>query len=560
MRLARAGALTAMLCAALAVSAGTASAATFVVANVNDAGDGSLRNAIEAANFVPGPDSIPISVTGTIKLATALPVITGPVAISGPGADRLTIRRDTGLSFRILELAKGPGAGVVADSISGVTIANGLSAGGSGILDEVDSLTLTRVTLSGNVAERRGGSEPAVAGGALASRGGAVTLRESTVNGNQAIAADGSFIASAIGGGLQILGGLRIEDSTISGNTTEATGIGGLAVAQGGGVFYESGNGEPAVIVRSTISGNAARAGGVKSLTAVGGGIDSFLGGLTITGSTVTGNSAGAASGASAANLAMAREDAIRDSIVSHPLGAPSCSGPIPSQGFNIEDGASCGLTQASDLFNVDPGLDPKLAANGGLTLTHALLPGSAAIDRGSAFGASVDQRGMARPSDFATVPNPAGRRRLRHRRLRAAGTDCRSPAAASRSNSAAPDRPQAEARSRRDREAGDADRARAGAPHPQPPRRLPLLLQPAPLPLPLQARPQAVPSLSLAVQDQGQRRPGGGRRARARGPRRRRRRQCRQDPGAVHLARHRRRLKLQPDPRHPGGPPRRSR
>ena len=38
------------------------------------------------------------------------------------------------------------------------------------------------------------------------------------------------------------------------------------------------------------------------------------------------------------------------------------------------------------------------LQDNGGSTETHALAPGSAAIDKGNSFGVTTDQRGQPRP------------------------------------------------------------------------------------------------------------------------------------------------------------------
>src|SRR5262245_45825917 len=46
-------------------------------------------------------DTINFSVTGTINLTAALPAITHNVTITGPGADQLTVRRDTGGNYRI---------------------------------------------------------------------------------------------------------------------------------------------------------------------------------------------------------------------------------------------------------------------------------------------------------------------------------------------------------------------------------------------------------------------------------------------------------------------------
>jgi hypothetical protein len=47
------------------------------------------------------------------------------------------------------------------------------------------------------------------------------------------------------------------------------------------------------------------------------------------------------------------------------------------------------------------------LADNGGPTQTHALPAGSPAVDKGASFGATTDQRGSPRPSNFADIDNP---------------------------------------------------------------------------------------------------------------------------------------------------------
>src|SRR5262249_46089980 len=67
----------------------------------------------------------------------------------------------------------------------------------------------------------------------------------------------------------------------------------------------------------------------------------------------------------------------------------------------------TCRFNQTGDLINTDPLLD-ALAGNGGATQTHALLPGSPAIDAGDpagctdASGAALlnDQRGQERTQD----------------------------------------------------------------------------------------------------------------------------------------------------------------
>src|SRR5207244_2543834 len=59
-------------------------------------------------------------------------------------------------------------------------------------------------------------------------------------------------------------------------------------------------------------------------------------------------------------------------------------------------------------LSPIDPLLD-QLRDNGGPTLTHALLSGSTAIDRGHSSGSNTDQRGFTRPVGSPPSPNPNG-------------------------------------------------------------------------------------------------------------------------------------------------------
>jgi hypothetical protein len=162
-----------------------------------------------------------------------------------------------------------------------------------------------------------------------------------------------------------------------------------------------------AAIERSTISGNSILADGAGTTSATGGGIAGNKAELTSL--TVTGNSASAAE-AFGANLYLPDSLGVRNTLVSDPEGdAESCFGTLASGGFNLDEDGSCGFTKSSDLVEVVAGLDPVLRDNGGPTPTHALLTGSIAIDRGNSFGATVDQRGLLRPSDFSEVSNKEG-------------------------------------------------------------------------------------------------------------------------------------------------------
>ncbi len=57
-------------------STGTITVRNYVVTNLNDAGPGSLRSAIEFANSNPGSDTITFTVTGALNLVSLLPALT----------------------------------------------------------------------------------------------------------------------------------------------------------------------------------------------------------------------------------------------------------------------------------------------------------------------------------------------------------------------------------------------------------------------------------------------------------------------------------------------------
>jgi hypothetical protein len=348
----------------------SAAAISYPVTNRDDSGEGSLREAILNANSHPGADSISIGVTGTINLKTALPPISEDLAIAGPGADDLTVRREAFAAFRIFDFADG-----VTASLSGLTVANGLADGedpnGGGISNGSGSLTLTGVVLKYN--------ETWVVGGL-----GAV----------------------ALGGGIHSTGSLTLRNSTVWENRASAEEQDFFLRARGGGVYAEG----PLVVDSSTISKNYARAMyGVEEVDASGGGISADE--LTLVNSTIVGNSIESESedNASGANLAISGTSLVRNTMVGEPIGAESCSGPLTSGGFNLGDDRSCDLEQATDREGVFDLMLGPLANNGGPTPTHALLPESPAIDTGNAFGSATDQRGLPRPSDFPGIADAEG-------------------------------------------------------------------------------------------------------------------------------------------------------
>jgi hypothetical protein len=105
------------LCLTLTLS----DAAMFTVSTTADSGPGSLRQAIEESNTLPGKDEITFSVTGTIALSSTLPIVTESLVIVGPGTDQLTISGNNG--FQVATFNAG-----TTSTVSGITIASGVAS------------------------------------------------------------------------------------------------------------------------------------------------------------------------------------------------------------------------------------------------------------------------------------------------------------------------------------------------------------------------------------------------------------------------------------------------
>jgi hypothetical protein len=339
--------LTSITLLLTAVSLG---AATVTVTNTNDAGSGSLRQAILDASpndsivfDIPTNDPGYYAPTGvyTINLTSGRLAIGKKLTISGPGANLLSVQHSGSTEDFVFEIIT-----FVNATISGLTIANGSNGG----VFNLGTLTLTSVTLSGNVSVNLAG---AIFNGGSAT----VTLSNSTVSGNSANA----------GGGIYNLGVLTLVNSTVSGNSAR--------VDTGGGIF----NLGTVTLTNSTIAANSAVGGGAG---AGGGGIANFSGTVN------------------ARNTIIALNTAT--------LGSPDFFGTLTSQGYNLIGDTSFTMitgTTTGNQLNVNPLLGP-LQDNGGPTFTQALSSGSPAIEGGSSSGSNTDQRGLARPVDSPVINN----------------------------------------------------------------------------------------------------------------------------------------------------------
>jgi hypothetical protein len=392
----------------------SAPAATVKATSNADSGAGTLRGLLATAGpgdtiLVPGSFTItlvtPLTVTQPKPLGVTISATgSGMPTISGGGVTNIfSLNSNTALTVNRLLLTRGRGGdgNAIEGGVASVVAINdsvlsdngsGAASGDGGAIQMGGSSTATiqRSTLLNNF----GGTSSGNGGAIQMNSPGTLSISQSTFSGNRAGPATGD------GGAIQMNGPgtLTISQSTLSGNSSGASGDGGAIQMNSPGtlnltnttLFSNSAGGHGGAIqmnspgtgsiISSTIAGNRA-----TGPTSVGGGIrtnNSPLNSLRFTSTIVSGNTA--------------------------PNGS-NCGATVPplvSLGHNIENGTSCGFIAGGDL-NADPRLDALLRDNGGPTSTLALLPGSPALDKGSATGA--DQRGAPRPFNFKGIANSPG-------------------------------------------------------------------------------------------------------------------------------------------------------
>ncbi len=310
------------------------------------------------------------------------------------------------------------GGGGIFNSGGTMTLTNSTVSGnttsglyGGGGIENSGTMTLTNSTVSGNTASGIG------EGGGILNSGGTVMLTNSTVSGNTVVQGGGGIensgtmtltnstvsgnIASEDGGGVyNIDGTMTLTNSTISGNTTSGHG--------GGGVYNNNGTMR---LTNSTISDNTASGSG--------GGILSIDGGrVRLTFCTLFGNHAAYGGGLATQDETSHFPPPPGYSSIQNNLMAgnsapqhPDVAGNLTSKGYNLIQDASGAHLQSSDLTGISLAalkIDRSLQLNGSTTTkTHALLPGSPAIDviplascqiKVNDVLITTDQRGIKRP------------------------------------------------------------------------------------------------------------------------------------------------------------------
>ena len=200
--------------------------------------------------------------------------------------------------------------------------------------------------------------------GGIGNEMGELFLIDSTVRDN-----DGNLTAVSNGSD----GRAVIQGSTISGNQTGTH----AAVSNAGSL----------TILNATVSGNSAD------------GLGALGGSLSLAYTTITGN----------AGFGLLPRGTEMVSFISNSLiagnGNKDCGPPFSTfpasaiGGRDIDSDGTCGsfTTQSMDALQLGP-----LADNGGPTWTHALLPGSVAIDDAMGSCPANDQRGVERPAGRA--------------------------------------------------------------------------------------------------------------------------------------------------------------
>lgn len=370
---------------------------------------------------------------GVVASLKNLIITRGNTAGAGPGianSGNLTIV-DCEVTHNVSS-SKGRGGGIATFgpmSISGSTIANNTSGlGGGGIAVNIAAFTMTNSNVTGNGTPGNGGGIWV----SLANAGG-VTITGSTIAGNTATF-DGAgiynegqpvnLIGSRVtgntsgGNGGGLFGGFAINSSVVSNNT---------AGFSGGGIYVE-GN-KSLTVTASTLAGNQAASGGYGGAI-----LNRSSATSTLINSTLSGNSAGFGGGiynqssgvVNLASVTLANNQSpnpggigglanvgvvhfVNTLIAGSTNGDCAALGPgsFPTRSGNLVQEGTCFASSAFLSVMLGP-----LADNGGPTQTHALLPGSPAIDYGDNSycddnpGANnLDQRGVTRPIDGDGIP-----------------------------------------------------------------------------------------------------------------------------------------------------------
>ncbi len=215
--------------------------ATYTVTTTADSGAGSLRQAITDANNNAGADTIVFAIPGaglqTISPTSALPTITGAVAINGYSQSDATANSASTGSNAVIRIAlNGTGAGGGANGLNfGVgsegSSVRGLAIGGfsgAGILTSVGGLTVAGNFIGTNAA---GSAASANASGISVAGSGATTIGSVLLADRNLVSGNTNNIVSSATGAVTIQGNL--VGTGTDGSTTIGTPTAGISISAG---------------------------------------------------------------------------------------------------------------------------------------------------------------------------------------------------------------------------------------------------------------------------------------------------------------------------------------
>jgi hypothetical protein len=326
-------------------------AVTFTVTNVNDAGPGSLREALSLAS---AGDEIRFdaSLAGApIVLTSGELYLDKDLVLTGLGKELSIL--DGSLSSRVFDIAEGSNV-----TLSDLTVRNGWArecqadhrtrSEGGGIYN-AGFLHLNRCTVTGNYAnyknshcDDQGHDLPESTRGAGIFNRGTLILDESAIDGNFGLDDRAGFGAGIYNAGVAIL-----NDSSISGNVAEWDRFLGT---KGAGIYNDQSG--TANLLRCQVNGN----GGAK-------GIEN-AGSLTLTGTTIAGNGGWRGGGISNQGTLQITDS----SVLGNSSGVGSWAGGILNYGFLTLQGTTVagnnseyggGIVSRSQISGQDP--DPTV-------------------------------------------------------------------------------------------------------------------------------------------------------------------------------------------------------
>jgi CSLREA domain-containing protein len=348
-----------------------------------------LRAAIQEANARPGVDTINVpsgrfnlfqNPTGSFPRAED---ITDSVVIVGVGSGATTINLGPD-NTNIWTVQNNATAHVIGRTVTGGKGIQ-IDTGATGVVTSstLDNSSLANILNGGTLTVQNSSIVNArSAGGIFNGNGGVLLVDSSVIQGNTA------SVGSQLAAGILNAGTATVTNSLIANNvSTLADGIGGIH-SSGGNL----------AVFNSTISGNRGLlAGGILMVR----GTHALLN-VTIANNIGIGfRVAPDLTGAAPSSIGTVQNVLLSNNAPVNSSGFVQVN-PNPQFQQNLDSGNTCLFPAVTNLSGVNPFI-ADLADNGGPTRTHALRPGSPAIDSAFCTGffqVATDRRGSPRPID----------------------------------------------------------------------------------------------------------------------------------------------------------------